>query len=106
LGSLLTVHRMTESEAESAQIEVEGIVGRITYRSENGYTVMRFDTEGDTITCVGHFVRVGVGDHLKVRGDWVVHSKYGYQLSVKSYEIVPPRTTEGIAKSVKRWLSE
>jgi exodeoxyribonuclease V alpha subunit len=89
---------MAGSESESGQIELEGIVNRITYRSDDGYTVLRFDTEGDTITCVGHFVRVGVGDHLKLRGDWVRHAKYGYQLSITVYELIPPRTTEGIAK--------
>jgi exodeoxyribonuclease V alpha subunit len=89
---------MAGTEVDGGHIGVEGTVNRITYRSEDGYTVLRFDAEGDTITCVGHFMRVGVGDHLKLWGDWVLHAKYGYQLSVKTYEVIPPRTTEGIAK--------
>ncbi len=89
---------MVDTEVNGGEVEVEGTVSRITYRSEDGYTVLRFDTEGDNITCVGHFVRVGVGDHLKLRGDWVHHAKYGCQLSVRSYAIVAPHTTEGIAK--------
>lgn len=89
---------MVESGVESGQIEVEGTVERITYRSDDGYTVLRFDTEGDTITCVGHFMRVAVGDHLKIWGDWVRHAKYGYQLKVTTYQAVPPRTTEGITR--------
>ncbi len=89
---------MPDTEVNEGEVEVEGIVSRITYRSEDGYTVLRFDTEGDNITCVGHFVRVGVGDHLKLRGDWVRHAKYGYQLSVRAYAMVAPRTTEGIAR--------
>jgi len=89
---------MNNTEANGGEIEVEGTVSRITFRSEDGYTVLRLDTEGDTITCVGHFVQVAPGDHLKIRGDWVHHAKYGYQLSVKTYGVVVPHTAEGIAR--------
>jgi exodeoxyribonuclease V alpha subunit len=89
---------MADTEMNGEAVEVEGTVSRITFRSEDGYTVLRFDTEGDNITCVGHFVRVAVGDQLKLRGDWVRHAKYGYQLSVRSYEVVTPHTAEGIAR--------
>jgi exodeoxyribonuclease V alpha subunit len=89
---------MRDPETDTEVVEIEGDVSRITYRSEDGYTVFRLDTGGDIVTCVGHFARLGQGDHLKARGSWVSHAKYGNQFSIASYEIVPPRTAEGIVR--------
>ena len=89
---------MRDPKTNAQLIEIEGDVSRITYRSEDGYTVFRLDTRGDTVTCVGHFARLGKGDHIRVRGSWVSHAKYGDQLSIASYEIIPPRTVEGILR--------
>jgi exodeoxyribonuclease V alpha subunit len=76
----------------------EGEVVNITFRSEDGYTVLKFRTEEDEFTCTGHFARIGEGDRLRITGKWVVHPRYGPQLSIESYEIVPPHTADGIAR--------
>jgi exodeoxyribonuclease V alpha subunit len=80
------------------EIEIDGEVKRITFRSDDGYTVFRLGTDRGEVTCVGSFARVGQGDHMKVRGGWVSHPKYGEQFNVKTYEVVPPRTAEGIVR--------
>ncbi|MGD9401731.1 MAG: ATP-dependent RecD-like DNA helicase [bacterium] len=77
---------------------VEGEVVKVTFHSEDGYTVLRFRTQSDEFTCTGHFARIGPGDRLRVTGKWVVHPRYGTQLSIESYEIVPPHTVDGIAR--------
>ncbi|HVP58174.1 MAG TPA: ATP-dependent RecD-like DNA helicase, partial [bacterium] len=90
---------MEESLFEDKAVELVGEVTRITYRSDDGYTVLRMeDPAGGSITCVGHFARVGPGDRIKARGNWVSHPKYGNQFSIQAYELVPPHTAEGIAR--------
>ena len=79
-------------------MEIEGEVTRVTYRSEDGYTVLRLGVAGAPTTCVGFFARIGPGDRIKATGKWVAHPKYGNQFSVATYEIVPPHTAEGIAR--------
>jgi exodeoxyribonuclease V alpha subunit len=76
----------------------EGEVIKVTFHSEDGYTVFRFRTEYDEFTCTGHFPRIGPGDRLRVTGKWVVHPRYGTQLSIETYEIVQPHTLPGIAR--------
>ena len=77
---------------------VEGEVVKVTFHSEDGYTVLRFRSDSDEFTCTGHFARITAGDRLRITGRWVVHPKYGTQLTIESYEIVPPHTTDGIAR--------
>ena len=73
---------------------LEGEVARITFRSDDGYTVFTLQCEDRSVTCVGHFARLSVGDEVRLKGDWVVHPRYGKQLNVTSYEVVPPQTEE------------
>jgi exodeoxyribonuclease V alpha subunit len=83
---------------DEKRVDLEGEVTRITYRSEDGYTVLRLQAGGEPATCVGFFARIGPGDRIKAKGNWVAHRKYGNQFNVASYEIVPPHTAEGIAR--------
>ncbi len=76
----------------------EGEVTKVTFHSEDGYTVLRFRSNSDEYTCTGHFVRIVPGDRLRITGKWVVHPRYGNQFSIESYEIVPPHTAEGIVR--------
>lgn len=89
---------MSERLFNEGSTEIQGEVARVTYRSENGYTVLRLDASGSAITCVGVFARIGPGDRVKAKGEWVTHPKYGAQFNVAGYEIVPPHTVEGIAR--------
>lgn len=97
---------MTEGLFAEGQIEIKGEVKRITFRSEDGYTVLRLEAPepppgsqaGSSITCVGFFARIGPGDRINAKGKWVTHPRYGSQFSVATYEIIPPHTAEGIAR--------
>jgi exodeoxyribonuclease V alpha subunit len=92
------VRQVGDLPLNGGEVEIEGDVARITYRSDDGYTVFRLESDRREITCVGSFARVGQGDHLKLKGRWVSHPKYGEQFGVETYEVVPPATTEGIAR--------
>jgi exodeoxyribonuclease V alpha subunit len=89
---------LAEGLFDEKRVEIEGEVTRVTYRSEDGYTVLRLGAAGAPTTCVGFFARIGPGDRIKATGAWVDHPKYGNQFSVATYEIIPPHTTEGIAR--------
>lgn len=89
---------MSERLFDEGSTEIQGEVTRVTYRSENGYTVLRLDASGSALTCVGVFARIGPGDRIKARGAWVTHPRYGEQFNVAAYEVIPPRTAEGIAR--------
>lgn len=80
-------------------LELEGTVNSIVYRNhDNGYTILRFDCEGDRITLVGHMPLVREGEDLKIKGDWVYHPVYGEQVQVSAYSSIAPSTLEGIEK--------
>jgi exodeoxyribonuclease V alpha subunit len=89
---------VTEGLFDEKPAEIEGEVRRVTFRSDDGYTVLRLDAAGSETTCVGFFARIGPGDRVKARGSWVQHPRYGKQFSVAAYEIIPPHTVEGIAR--------
>jgi exodeoxyribonuclease V alpha subunit len=95
---------MSNQEPLDKQISLEGEVARITFRADDGYTVLRLETEHDVVTCVGYFARIGQGDHVVAQGRWVSHPRYGEQFSVETYQIVPPRTEEGIIRYLSSGL--
>jgi len=81
--------------------KLEGTVERITYYSEeDGYTVARFQPEGqsDLVTVVGSLMSVNVGESLRLEGFWKSHPQYGRQFQVMNYQTVLPATVEGIRK--------
>ena len=74
-------------------VEMEGTVERISYHNEeNCFTVVRVSIKenNDIVTAVGYFPSLEVGEVLKLRGNWVMHKDYGYQLKVEYYETVMP----------------
>jgi len=80
-------------------LEFEGTVENIVFRNEaNGYSVVRFSCESDTITLVGYMPLIRETESIKVKGEWVYHPVYGEQVQVKEYQSVVPSTREGIEK--------
>ncbi|MGI6704566.1 MAG: ATP-dependent RecD-like DNA helicase [Clostridia bacterium] len=80
-------------------LELEGTVSGIVYRNQdNGYTILRFNCEGEHITLVGYMPLAREGEQLKVKGEWVYHPVYGEQVQVAGYSAVAPSTLEGIEK--------
>jgi exodeoxyribonuclease V alpha subunit len=81
---------------------MHGVVERLTYVSEDGYTVLRLKAPDhvDLVTVVGHLPDINPGESLKLEGQWVSHTRYGRQFKVERCEQVLPATHEGI----KRYL--
>ena len=78
---------------------LEGTIDRITYQNtENGYTVARFQIcdEQSSVTVVGKLLDIRKGERLILKGQWVKHNKFGRQFEIKSYDVRPPATKEGI----------
>jgi exodeoxyribonuclease V alpha subunit len=82
--------------------KLEGIVERLTYVGQDGYTVLRLKVSGraDLQTVVGHLPDVNPGESLKLKGRWVSHAQYGRQFKAEHCEQVLPATVEGL----KRYL--
>lgn len=84
--------------------EFEGYVDRITFRNEeNGYTVLYLtkpqpDGEEEEECCVGCFSYVAEGEYLLVRGKRTIHSNYGPQIQVESYEEKQPEDTVSLER--------
>lgn len=80
-------------------IRIEGTVENIVFRnSDNGYTVMDFDSGGDWITVVGEFGEIAESESLSIEGNYVTHSKFGTQFRAESYEQKLPDTSVNIEK--------
>ena len=91
---------MEEAKELSA---LEGTVESVVFRNEeNGYTVLRLDTEqGETVTVVGCMPGAAPGEGLVVQGTWGRHASYGEQFKA---EIVERRVPVG-EKAIYEYLA-
>lgn len=83
--------------------EISGTVTAVIFRNEeNGYTVLRLDTdETGEITVVGCMPGVSPGETLEAEGKWMKHASYGEQFKV---EILHRRMPTG-EKAVFEYLA-
>ncbi len=82
-------------------ITLDGKIEKISfYNEENHYTIARFKTGQmkKVITVVGTLAGAGVGEKLKLKGNWEVHPKFGDQFKVDSFEVTLPASAGGIRK--------
>jgi exodeoxyribonuclease V alpha subunit len=79
---------------------LRGVVERLTYVADDGYTVLRLKAPGhaDLVTVVGHLPDVNPGESLRLDGQWIRHARYGRQFKAESCEQVLPATHEGIRR--------
>ncbi len=80
---------------------LQGTLERITYvNEENHYVVARLKVPGrrELATIVGNLPSVTPGETLKLTGEWTLHTKYGEQFKVDSFETVVPATVAGIER--------
>ncbi len=78
---------------------LEGIVEEIIFRNDsNGYTVFYFEHSDLHTVCVGKFLQISEGTHLKLEGNYITNTKYGEQFQVDSFETLYPTSKEGIQK--------
>lgn len=68
--------------------EIIGTVTAVIFRNEeNGYTVLRLDTDASgEITVVGCMPGVTPGETLEAEGRWMKHASYGEQFKVESLQ--------------------
>lgn len=82
-------------------MRIEGIIEEVIYRNEqNGYTVMIVDQSNTMVTAVGKMISTNIGENIALEGEFT-QSKYGFQFSFSSYEIIMPTSLKGI----ERYLS-
>ena len=79
------------------QISLEGTVAAIVFSNpENGYSVLRIDTDSGVVTAAGIVPGVSQGERFRLTGVWTTHPQYGEQFRVDAFEIKPPNGTEEI----------
>lgn len=79
--------------------EIKGTVEEIVFHNdENGYSIARIKTEKGSSTIVGCIPYIVEAQNLILKGDWVIHPKFGNQFKVQTYEEIIPNTISGIEK--------
>ena len=81
---------------------INGIVESIVFKSDDtGYVVTKIRIEKEIISAVGVVPFIKEGQHVKLKGQWVVHKQFGRQFNIEEYEEILPNSTKGI----ERYLS-
>ena len=82
-------------------MKLEGYVEHIIYRnSENGYSVLNLEADGEEITAVGIFHYISEGELLELEGEFTEHPLYGQQFRADSFEVKVPQD----ALAMERYL--
>ena len=85
----------------TARPTLEGVLERIVFfNEENSFTVARLQVPGkkDLVTIVGALPLPTPGETLRLKGQWVVDTKFGQQFRVERCLSVLPATIIGIQK--------
>ncbi len=84
---------MAEQELEILQ----GAVAAVVYQNyDNGYSVLKLNCAGKTVTVVGIIPLPVVGERLMVTGKWSNHSSFGKQFEAEFLERMLPQTAAEI----------
>ncbi len=80
-------------------LRIEGIVEKVIFFNENnGYTVIKLDTDDGLFTVVGNLGKIDEGESLILDGKFIVNQKYGMQFSAEYCERKLPDTSVNIEK--------
>lgn len=96
---LLRVWKWMRNDMEKdALLELSGTVAEIVYSNEeNGYTVLRMETDGgETVTVTGCLPFAAPGELLTVGGSWVSHASYGQQFQAEYADRALPAGAEAV----------
>jgi exodeoxyribonuclease V alpha subunit len=80
-------------------ISLQGVLVHITFHNaQNHFTIARLKTSSPktTVTIAGFLPEAGVGETVKITGDWTTHPRYGQQFKFETAEILLPSTIQGI----------
>ena len=84
-------------DVERQNIQIEGTVAVLVYQNpDNGYAVLRLETEDGVVTAVGCMPDASPGEELLLTGNWVTHQAYGRQFRADFVQRRLPSGTEGI----------
>ena len=76
---------------------IEGLVNAIVFsNADNGYTVLRLETDDGLVTVTGSLPGVSPGERLVLVGEWQTHPQYGEQFKTTSFELKPPQSIDEI----------
>lgn len=70
----------------------------IFYNSENGYSVLALNCQGDMVTVVGSFPELAIGEEIEATGEFANHARFGQQLKVASFRRIMPVDPLGIER--------
>lgn len=72
---------------------ISGDITAVVYQNpENGYAVIKLNSQGATVTVVGTIPMAAIGEQLVVTGKWVNHASYGRQFEAEFLERMMPQT--------------
>ncbi|MDO9263211.1 MAG: ATP-dependent RecD-like DNA helicase, partial [Desulfosalsimonadaceae bacterium] len=80
-------------------ISLQGVLDHITFHNaQNHFTIARLKTGSPqtTVTIAGCLPEAGVGETIRITGDWTTHPRYGQQFRFETAEILLPSTIQGI----------
>src|SRR5574344_2101399 len=84
---------------------LEGTIEDIIFRNEdNGYTVAMLSHGTLYTTVVGKFLKVNVGENVRLTGKYTTNQKYGEQFSFDFCETIYPSSISGIKKYLSSGL--
>ena len=76
---------------------ISGIVNNVVFTNpDNGYSILRLETDDGVITATGSIPGVTPGERLILTGGWSTHPQYGEQFKAEAFELKPPSTEEEI----------
>lgn len=73
-------------DSRSGEIFFEGIVEKVKFENpENGYTVaeIKDNSTSQIYTITGNFPPINPGETIRIKGEWIIHKKFGRQIKVK-----------------------
>ncbi|MGL5354845.1 MAG: SF1B family DNA helicase RecD2 [Clostridium sp.] len=78
---------------------LSGLVESILFKSdETGYVVAKIEANKEIISIVGTLPLLKESQHVKLKGEWMLHKQFGRQFKVSEYEEVLPDSVDGIVK--------
>ena len=86
----------------SEKATIKGYVDHVIFESrETGFKALALISDGFDETIVGKMPDVSKGDTVEVTGEYTDHPRFGVQLKVSSYKIIPP----GDSQAMERYLA-
>jgi len=97
----MTDRAKPERPPDTGGTVLEGVVGRIVFRSDTGrFAVLHLELEGraEPIKVVGELATASEGEHLRLRGRFERDPKWGEQFRADSYVPIRPSTRVGLER--------